>query len=167
MAPAQVNRHGWLNRPPVTRQLRIFMGKHGDPLRFAFVGSTGSTSVPLGVFIPGSNTPYIPSPTDFFYLESLIAWSPDNATMSVVSATGITFAQITSSTILLSFNPGLGFWEDVSSEALSGPQGVVPSVIASISTAMCLVGGTGHVVHSPGTSRPSWMAPALPDNSGR
>jgi len=136
--------------------------QHGDPIRFGFVGSTGSTSVPLGTFVPGSNTPYVPLSTDWFYLTSLNVFTLGTYGVVIVSSTGMTYAQLTSSTLLLPFNSqiDLGFWHSDGSEAVCGPQGVVPSVLTAPydSTAINTIGGTGFVVHGPGTGKPPWMA---------
>jgi hypothetical protein len=143
---------------------------HGDPIRFAFVGSTGATSKAMLCFLPGSNTPYTPQPTDFFYLTSLVAnedvGSAASGSVVVVSSTGISYAQVAASTLLAIMGLGGGsadsFWHEGASEAFGPPQGVVPSVVAdpSSSTYNLFVSGTGFVVHSPGYTQP-WQKTAV------
>jgi hypothetical protein len=81
----------------------------------------------------------------------------------VVSSTGITNAQLSSSTLLLSFSgaTAASFWHEELSEALSPPQGIVPSVLGSSSTAVQAISGTGFVVHSPGYTQP-WQITNVP-----
>ena len=132
---------------------------NGQPLRFAYVGTAGSTSQPFSVFLPGSNNSYTPLSTDFFYLTSMTVTS--GYSVAICSSTGITAAQITASTLLLALYPGtgIGFWHEEGSEAVAPPQGIVPSIIDTLdSTNVLVAAGTGYVIHSPGTSVPSWMA---------
>jgi hypothetical protein len=66
---------------------------------------------------------------------------------------------VTQSTIMLSFNTNdLKHWVDPGTDGMSGPQGVIPSIFATVTGNTFYLTGTGHVVHSPGTFVPSWMA---------
>ena len=148
--------------------------KHGDPLRFAFVGSTGNTSKAMSLFVPGSNTPYVPLPTDYFYLTSFVATNglatsttgTDNNEIDIVSSTGITFAQVAASTLIAACACYASIvWDEWNSEAFSPPQGVVPSVISdpTTSTQIWKVTGTGFVVHAPGFIQ-AWQQTSVPGN---
>ena len=147
---------------------------HGDPIRYAFYGSTGSTSQSIQLFVPGSNSTYSLLPTDFLYLDSFNG--------SAISATGTALANgfigallsapagqstILQSTLMLPFGTAGTDWHSGHSEGMSGPQGVLPSVLgnpisANGSTANLAVAGTGFVVHAPGVTRPTFLNSQVP-----
>lgn len=133
--------------------------KNGDPIRIGFDAAASSTSSStLNLYTPGTNTLYTMLPTDFLYITSLLCNSA-GAVDLLAAAAGASAAA--SSTLLASFN-STGFWEEVGSEALSGPQGVQPSVLATAGAPSTKITGTGFIVRSPGTTRPNFMNSQVP-----
>jgi hypothetical protein len=149
----------------------------GDPIRWAFYGSTGSTSQAISLFYPGTNSTYTLLATDFVYFTSFMECVLGNnvtaangtggwALLSL--AAGATSTSFAASTLLMtggSAATSAHLWAAADmSEAISGPQGVLPSILASPtnSTIFYAVVGTGFVVHSPGTARPSFLNSQVP-----
>lgn len=145
------------------------MNHTGDPVRLGFFGSTGSTSVAIGLFYPGTNSTYPFAATDFLYITSLHATgttstgaAPINGLIASLLSVAAGASTATSSTVLAAIASASISFTDVGSEALSGPQGVIPSILpntlnTSASTYTLSLTGCGFVVHSPGTTRPSFL----------
>ena len=132
---------------------------NGDPVRLGYLGTPGSTSVAMGLYSPGTNSTYPFSSTDFLILDSICAQSY-GAVFLLSAPAGYSAATFPpQSTVLLTFGFGIiGSWFDPNTQGMSGPQGIIPSVFCIDSTNSVQLNGTGHVIHSPGTSKPQWMA---------
>ena len=137
----------------------------GDPVRLAWYGSTGPTSQNLGLYYPGTNSPYPFLSTDFLIIDSIMGTGSSTGLGYLLSAPAGQLEPV-QSTMMLIFGFGMiGSWVDLRTEAMSGPQGILPSVFYTDPTPVVSLTGTGHVVHSPGTFKPSWMASLTPGNS--
>jgi len=135
------------------------MSVHGDPVRLAYSGTPGSTSAAIGIYYPGTNSTYPFSSTDFLIIDAFTCNCQDGDWGAITSSPQGS-STVVSSTLLASIGSQYtsGVWLDPGTEACSGVQGVIPSIFTKFSNSLVIFGGTGHVVHSPGTSRPSWMA---------
>lgn len=131
--------------------------QNGDPVRIGFVGTPGSTSASLGLFVPGSNNPAAFDQFSFLYITSLLCEANGVANIIFLPAGSST---LVSSTIAASFL-STGNWHDGHGEAMSGPQGVIPSVYTPVSTTAVNITGTGMICRSPGYIQP-WVAPGTP-----
>lgn len=132
----------------------------GDPVRFSFYGSTGPSSVALPIFYPGTNTPYLLQSTDWVYIVSMLQTGADFPIVFILTTPAGT-STLNSSTVLLSFNSELAFY-DGQTEAMAAPQGVIPSVLEPTGS-LIAVQGSGFVVHAPGTTRPAFMNSLVPN----
>ena len=137
---------------------------NGQPVRWNFLGSTGSTSQSINIYLPGSNTLYNFQANDWMYFTSF----EESVISGVVTAPWYILSApagqttITASTVLLTGGcaaDGAHYWTDSSnSEAISGPQGILPSILFTSSTGTALftcVTGTGYIVHGPGYQTPN------------
>jgi len=141
--------------------------RQGDPVRLCFYGSTGSTSKSLSLFSPGTAATYYFQSTDYLVMTSMSITCSQETNPSAESymlnlPAGATQSAVNSSTVMLTAThsgPGQ-FWNDALSDAMGGSQGIIPSILANPtdSTQILAWCGTGYVIHSPGTSVPSWMA---------
>lgn len=134
---------------------------NGDPIRIGLVATPGATSVSIGLYLPGTNTLYAMLPTDFLFITSLRCTA--NGEVDLLSAAAGASA-VSASTLLASFQ-STGYWKEVGSEALSGPQGVLPSVFTPVNTTAVALSGTGFVQHAPAITRPAFLAPLTPTPS--
>jgi len=129
----------------------------GDPVRFAFVGSTGSTSKALQ-FFNYDGVPYVIGPQDYFIFVSLNI-SATSAVEAVILNDMAGASTVFTSTLLLSFGASdttTAIWHDEATQAMASSPGLTPSVlcVADSSTIPLYVSGTGFVQHLPGFSRP-------------
>jgi hypothetical protein len=141
---------------------------HGKPIRYTFVGSTGSTSQSLNLFHPGTNNqPYIFLPTDWLTLKTMNGTAVEAAGEVVILNAPAGATTVTASTLLLSFgavDTATADWHEESVDAICGGQGILPSVLAlgAASTAQIYLAGSGFIEHGPGTTPPGWMATQTP-----
>jgi hypothetical protein len=138
------------------------------PVRWSFIGSTGSTSQSLNLWIPGSNSTYNFQSNDWLTLMTAVI-TADSAGQVVVMAASAGQSTAPASTLLLSFgcvDTDTGEWHDETSGAMCGPQGILPSVLGvnGSSTVIFYMSGTGFIEHGPAFSQP-WAASLVPNNN--
>ena len=140
------------------------MRTSGDPVRLSYIGVPYLNSVAVGLYIPGTNSTYLFRSTDFLVIDSILGFCQQSAYLLSAPAGQSTALQ---STVLVGVptGSGSGNWIDNYTQGMSGPPGIIPSVLGTVPGAPVFVHGTGHVIHSPGTTKPQWMAPLTPGNS--
>ena len=132
---------------------------NGMPVRWNFIGSTGATSQPIQLYLPGTNTQYTLAANDWLTLMTMNI-SADTAGQAVILSAPAGTSVINNSTLLISFggtDTATGEWHDECSNAMCGPQGVLPSIlgVSTSSTTFFYVSGTGFVEHGPGYQTPN------------
>jgi hypothetical protein len=133
----------------------------GDPVRLALIGVVGTTSVAIGIYTPGTNSTYPFSSTDFLVVDAFTVNADDfNYSVLLGAPAGQPSFPIPSSTVMAPLGVGIvnGTFADSGTEGMSGPQGVIPSIVTDNLESFVVFAGVGHVRHAPGTVKPSWMA---------
>lgn len=147
---------------------------NGDPVRISFLqGNSANNNSTVSIFDAGSNVPYPFAATDFFILDSITVVGmgasttalQGNNVVQVINAPASTQSAGTGvavSTLMLNFPILGGFWMDHTEQGMGFSQGQLPTIGCSGGAFTIFAGGTGHVTHSPGNSRPSFLNSQVP-----
>ena len=122
-------------------------------LALASTFASSTSSVPLGIF-DAQNNPVTLLPTERLVIDFLTG-NISSGSADVLAAAGGA-STTASSTLIASFNTAVGLEIDTK-EGIAVPVGIVPSILASVSTAVVKVSGAGRIME--GTTqgvRPDW-----------
>lgn len=148
---------------------------NGEPVRLAVYASPSpfNSSMPIGIYYPGTSTIRPLAPQEFLTIVSITVSDNGGAPQLYILNTAAPTSTFTQDSILLGFelnDPGqsAASWHDDGTYAVTGLPGVVPSLFETGGNGNLIVLAGSGVVNGHGmlTTRPTFLANLTPGSTG-